>query len=65
MSTLMLYSRCIFYTSEIGQCFWCKQPCCRIDICYEAYLHHDCEAGVNEDLKRLNEKQFGEENRPC
>jgi hypothetical protein len=54
-SAIQLYQwDSIFYVREPETCFWCGDPCCRIDIDYEAALHYDCIPAVNQDLDRLN-----------
>ena len=55
-TAIVLYNGYIFYTNQIGNCFWCKDPCCRIDIGFESYLCRDCEPAVMEDLQRLGSK---------
>lgn len=57
-SAIALYSDTIFYTSAIGQCFWCSAPCCRVDVCYEGYVCRDCESEVEADLRRLEQQFF-------
>jgi len=65
MSSITLHNPDIFYTSEIDRCFWCNEPCCRVDLCFEAYLHRDCEPAIGEDLKRLAEaNQLTDGDRP-
>lgn len=55
MSAIQLHNPMIFYTSKIDKCFWCKDPCCRIDLFYEAFLCRDCEAAVIEDMNRFSQ----------
>lgn len=43
----------IIHTTESHPCFWCGKPCNRLDICYEGYLHKECEKAVDEDLEKL------------
>ena len=58
---IVLRSHSIFYVRDSGYCFWCKAPCCRIDIAFEAFLCRDCEPAVWADIDRINRAQFGED----
>jgi len=54
-SAIQLYQwDSIFYVREPEPCFWCGEPCCRVDIAYEGALHYDCIPAVNRDLAELN-----------
>lgn len=54
-SAIVLHNPVIFYINNPEKCFWCGDPCCRVDVCYESVLCRDCEPELIEDLMLCSE----------